>query len=424
MGTIPVHRYGDYTCASIWGLYLCIDMGTIPVHRYGHYTCASIWALYLCIDMGTILVHRYGDYTCASIWGLYLWIDMGTISVHRYGDYTCHLCIDMGTILVHRYGDYTCASIWGLYLCIDMGTILVHRYGDYTCASIWGLYLWIDMGTIPVHRYGDYTCHLCIDMGTILVHRYGDYTCASIWGLCLCIDMETITVHRYGDYTCASIWGLYLCIEMGTIPVHQYGDYTCASPVAWLLKFVDWIKNRSLQKNVDKAPEVQKRICQDDIERAKKRVAATVQRKTYPDEQDAVFDEVDCLFLDKSFCPFLYKNGNVRIITGEEEAVFGWITLNFLKGTFSSSNSIGALELGGASTQNTFRVSDKGTGQPMLTVKLAGKTYPLYAHSYLGYGAKEATDSYLKSLADHQPIGTRVLTNPCHNSHYTHEDRE
>ncbi|KAK3697505.1 hypothetical protein QZH41_002101 [Actinostola sp. cb2023] len=54
--------------------------------------------------------------------------------------------------------------------------------------------------------------------------------------------------------------------------------------VAWLLKFVDWIKNRSLQKNVEKAPEVQKMICQDDIERAKKRVAAIVQRKTYPDE--------------------------------------------------------------------------------------------------------------------------------------------
>ncbi|KAK3738190.1 hypothetical protein QZH41_003086 [Actinostola sp. cb2023] len=54
--------------------------------------------------------------------------------------------------------------------------------------------------------------------------------------------------------------------------------------VAWLLKFVDWIKNRSLQKNVEKAPEVQNMICQDDIERAKKRVAAIVQKKTYPDE--------------------------------------------------------------------------------------------------------------------------------------------
>ncbi|KAK3727326.1 hypothetical protein QZH41_018173, partial [Actinostola sp. cb2023] len=142
-------------------------------------------------------------------------------------------------------------------------------------------------------------------------------------------------------------------------------------------------------------------------------------------KQDAVFDEVDLLFRDKSFCPFLYSEANVRIITGEEEAVFGWITLNFIKGTFSSSNSInsfGALDLGGASTQNTFRVSDKGTGQPTITVKLAGKTYPLYAHSYLGYGANEATDSYLKSLAGHQPIGgTRVLTSPCHNSHYTHE---
>jgi Golgi nucleoside diphosphatase len=66
------------------------------------------------------------------------------------------------------------------------------------------------------------------------------------------------------------------------------------------------------------------------------------------------------LFSDKSFCPFYYEKGFAKIISGEEEALYGWITVNFLKGTFSAlqrQTSYGALDVGGASTQNTFKVA-------------------------------------------------------------------
>ena len=73
----------------------------------------------------------------------------------------------------------------------------------------------------------------------------------------------------------------------------------------------------------------------------------------------AILSEVERLFSNKTFCPFSYKSGDARIITGNEEAIYGWITLNFLKGRFSPNvniGTVGALDLGGVSTQNAYRV--------------------------------------------------------------------
>ncbi|KXJ26142.1 Ectonucleoside triphosphate diphosphohydrolase 1 [Exaiptasia diaphana] len=136
-------------------------------------------------------------------------------------------------------------------------------------------------------------------------------------------------------------------------------------------------------------------------------------------EQEAIFNEVDRLFLDKKFCPFSYRKGDARIITGEEEGIYGWITLNFLEGRFSPSVKIatlGALDLGGASTQNAYRVSHVGKGVPTVKVHLAGKDYPLYVHSYLGYGLDQATASYFKYLASNSK--RFFVVSPCHNKHY------
>ena len=63
-----------------------------------------------------------------------------------------------------------------------------------------------------------------------------------------------------------------------------------------------------------------------------------------------------------------------------------------------------------------WQVSHSGTGAPTLTVNLAGKTYPLYAHSYLGYGLTEATNTYLASLVN---SNSNVLKSPCHNKNFT-----
>jgi len=52
--------------------------------------------------------------------------------------------------------------------------------------------------------------------------------------------------------------------------------------------------------------------------------------------------------------------GDAKVITGQDEAIYDWVTVNFLKGALSGGDTktYGALDMGGASHQNSFEVRD------------------------------------------------------------------
>ncbi|MCB9753977.1 MAG: hypothetical protein H6713_28875 [Myxococcales bacterium] len=77
-------------------------------------------------------------------------------------------------------------------------------------------------------------------------------------------------------------------------------------------------------------------------------------------------------------------------ISGEQEALYGWLTINYALGTLAGDGpTAGALDLGGSSTQVAFVPSDAGDA-PTTTLTLAGKQFAVYAHSYLNYGLSQA----------------------------------
>uniref|UniRef100_A0A672UAK3 Ectonucleoside triphosphate diphosphohydrolase 8 n=1 Tax=Strigops habroptila TaxID=2489341 RepID=A0A672UAK3_STRHB len=91
-----------------------------------------------------------------------------------------------------------------------------------------------------------------------------------------------------------------------------------------------------------------------------------------------------------------------QVLTGNEEGSFGWISVNYLletlvksqwvtPGVGRSEDVVGALDLGGASTQITFlpgtTIEDSSTGA---LLRLYGTNYSIYTHSYLCYGQKQA----------------------------------
>lgn len=83
-----------------------------------------------------------------------------------------------------------------------------------------------------------------------------------------------------------------------------------------------------------------------------------------------------------------------RVLSGAEEGIYGWLTANYLLGHLEHGGpfpTVGALDLGGASTQITFAPLDypRRGGQ---VVRLGGNTYHLYTHSYLGAGQDVARD--------------------------------
>lgn len=133
---------------------------------------------------------------------------------------------------------------------------------------------------------------------------------------------------------------------------------------------------------------------------------------------------------------FTSPTDQARIITGQEEGTFGWVTANYISGKlgvvpkFSMYSelarpeaTLGALDMGGASTQITFFSSDHQKIPPEYKedLQLYGKNYSVYTHSYLCYGKDEAVRRYQAQLVKNQGYNETNITNPCGPSGYTFE---
>lgn len=86
---------------------------------------------------------------------------------------------------------------------------------------------------------------------------------------------------------------------------------------------------------------------------------------------------------------FRFREDYVSILNPRDEAMYGWITVNYLLGKFGESKSkrtpVATLELGGASVQVTHAVDDDSSGR-LQKVHMFGKIYKLRATSHLGFG--------------------------------------
>ncbi|XP_036937887.1 ectonucleoside triphosphate diphosphohydrolase 1 isoform X1 [Acanthopagrus latus] len=116
--------------------------------------------------------------------------------------------------------------------------------------------------------------------------------------------------------------------------------------------------------------------------------------------------------------PFSYQGA--RILSGQEEGAFGWVTVNYLDDRLTQGlDTTGALDLGGASTQISF-VSDKFDGSESpnnsVTFRLYGNDYNLYTHSFLCYGKDQALRL---TLAQQTQSGQASILDPCFNPGYT-----
>ncbi|NXP55304.1 ENTP8 diphosphohydrolase, partial [Heliornis fulica] len=123
-----------------------------------------------------------------------------------------------------------------------------------------------------------------------------------------------------------------------------------------------------------------------------------------------------------------------RILTGNEEGSFGWITVNYLLETLvkvrpgersegerthpPAEDVVGALDLGGASTQITFlpgtTMEDSST---RAFLRLYGTNYSIYTHSYLCYGQKQVLKRLIASLHQGSPPAQQI-SHPCYPKGY------
>ncbi|KAJ1680015.1 Guanosine-diphosphatase [Spiromyces aspiralis] len=137
------------------------------------------------------------------------------------------------------------------------------------------------------------------------------------------------------------------------------------------------------------------------------------------DQRDAIIAAVKRRI--STVMPFpLAKHNPVEVMSGRDEAAFGWLAINILTGALSPENpgsnaASNVFDLGGASTQFTFQkpehldIPNNYTG----VIKANGKKYTLYEHSYLGYGVFEFLNRVYGHLADSAPPNASSVSSPC-----------
>ncbi|XP_004580077.3 ectonucleoside triphosphate diphosphohydrolase 1 isoform X1 [Ochotona princeps] len=144
-------------------------------------------------------------------------------------------------------------------------------------------------------------------------------------------------------------------------------------------------------------------------------------------ENEGIADKIlDVISTTLSSYPFDFQGA--RIITGQEEGAYGWITINYLMEKFIKKSNwygllaqgsyqqetYGALDLGGASTQITFvppKMEPVESPDNSLQFRLYGQDYTIYTHSFLCYGKDQAL--WQKLAKDIEDTSNGVLKDPC-----------
>ncbi|KAI3470917.1 hypothetical protein Pfo_027580 [Paulownia fortunei] len=127
--------------------------------------------------------------------------------------------------------------------------------------------------------------------------------------------------------------------------------------------------------------------------------------------------------------PFLCKREWVKIITGMEEAYYGWIALNYHTGVLGSipkKETYGALDLGGSSLQVTFEGKLGNHEETSLKLSIGSVNHHLSAYSLAGYGLNDAFDKSVAHLLKRLPQITNAdlvsgkvkIKHPCLQSGY------
>ncbi|EPS73668.1 nucleoside phosphatase family protein, partial [Genlisea aurea] len=118
----------------------------------------------------------------------------------------------------------------------------------------------------------------------------------------------------------------------------------------------------------------------------------------------------------------------IKIITGMEEAYYGWIALNYHAGVLGSvpkRETFGALDLGGSSLQVTFE--GNADTETSLNLSIGAVKHQVSAYSLAGYGLNDAFDKsvarvFFRTLPDagnaDPSKGTVEVKHPCLHSGY------
>ncbi|XP_010256289.1 PREDICTED: probable apyrase 7 [Nelumbo nucifera] len=149
-------------------------------------------------------------------------------------------------------------------------------------------------------------------------------------------------------------------------------------------------------------------------------------RRLPPSDSQWLLDKAWSILKNSSF---LCQRDWIKIITGMEEAYYGWISLNYhmgMLGSMPAKATFGALDLGGSSLQVTFETKELMHDETSLNLSIGAINHHLSAYSLSGYGLNDAFDKSVFHLLKKLPGITKAdlikgaieLNHPCLQSGY------
>lgn len=147
-----------------------------------------------------------------------------------------------------------------------------------------------------------------------------------------------------------------------------------------------------------------------------------------PQERIRVMNAVREIFNDPAHSRFKFEHEYARVISGEEEAIYGWAGANFVLGSLLQSSegsgtvsnpklTHGALEMGGASSQISFYQDNMDIMSNLFKLQIGqGKHWNVYAHSHLCFGVNEAwgrMGAWVFTEAQGNGTNEGLVHNPC-----------
>ncbi|KAL4281796.1 hypothetical protein GQ457_03G012380 [Hibiscus cannabinus] len=146
-------------------------------------------------------------------------------------------------------------------------------------------------------------------------------------------------------------------------------------------------------------------------------------RRSVARDAKQVLDDVEIVLREHSF---VYTKNWIRVLTGKEEAYYGWVALNYKMGSLGNSSkgsTFGLLDLGGSSLQVVAEVDDENDNGNVMISNIGSTNHKILAYSLPAFGLNEAFDQTVVLLsqnqADSRNASNRLeLRHPCLSSDF------
>ncbi|KAH6815756.1 hypothetical protein C2S51_020576 [Perilla frutescens var. frutescens] len=128
-------------------------------------------------------------------------------------------------------------------------------------------------------------------------------------------------------------------------------------------------------------------------------LATAGMRRLAAEDAGRVLDDVENVVKEHGF---LHRKSWIRVLSGKEEAYYGWVALNYKMGVFGSSSrlsTLGLLDLGGSSLQVVAEVGVPTEDDHAIRSKVGPVGHDLAAYSLPAFGLNEAFDRTIVMLS-------------------------